>query len=110
MELQSFSAIVLNNILIPIVVVVLVVVLVVVVLVVVILIFVSFKGNSVVKLDVLLKMTKSDSLVVLNVIEVVVVVVEIMVVCRKKRIHSKGGPPIVRSPKVRIPLIRILVL
>ena len=89
MELQSFSAIVSNNILIPIVVVLFVVVLVVVILVVVILvvvilIFVSFKGNSFVKLDVLLKMTKSDSLVVLNVIEVVLVVVEIMVVCRKK--------------------------
>ena len=49
-------------------------------LVVVILIFVSFKGNSFVKLE----MTKSDSLVVLNVIEVVLLGVEIMVVCMKK--------------------------
>ena len=92
MELQSFSAIVSNNILIPIVVVLVVVVLVVVVLVVVILIFVSFTRNSFVKLDVLLKMTKSDSLVVLNVVEVVVAVVEIMVVCRKKEYTVQGFP------------------
>ena len=81
MQLRSFSAIISNNILIPIVVNVVVVV---VVLVVVILIFVSFKGNSFVKLDVGLELTSSDSLVVLNVVEVVLLVAEIMVVCIKK--------------------------
>ena len=95
MQLQSFSAIISDYILIPIVVVVVVlvvvvlvvvvlvviVVLVVVVLVVVILIFVTFKGSSFVKLDVGLEIPKSDSRVVLSVFEVVLLGVEIMVVC-----------------------------
>ena len=101
MELQSFSAIISDYILIPIVVVVVVlvvvvlvvvvlvviVVLVVVVLVVVILIFVTFKGSSFVKLDVGLEIPKSDSRVVLSVFEVVLLGVEIMVVCMKKNTH-----------------------
>ena len=101
MQLQSFSAIISDYILIPIVVVVVVlvvvvlvvvvlvviVVLVVVVLVVVILIFVTFKGSSFVKLDVGLEIPKSDSRVVLSVFEVVLLGVEIMVVCMKKNTH-----------------------
>ena len=101
MQLQSFSAIISDYILIPIVIVVVVlvvvvlvvvvlvviVVLVVVVLVVVILIFVTFKGSSFVKLDVGLEIPKSDSRVVLSVFEVVLLGVEIMVVCMKKNTH-----------------------
>jgi hypothetical protein len=101
LQLQSFSAIISDYILIPIVVVVVVlvvvvlvvvvlvviVVLVVVVLVVVILIFVTFKGSSFVKLDVGLEIPKSDSRVVLSVFEVVLLGVEIMVVCMKKNTH-----------------------
>ena len=101
MQLQSFSAIISDYILIPIVVVVVVlvvvllvvvvlvviVVLVDVVLVVVILIFVTFKGSSFVKLDVGLEIPKSDSRVVLSVFEVVLLGVEIMVVCMKKNTH-----------------------